>query len=81
VLRKKVIGHVDLAQRGVWIDRYTGVNFESLQFRDHRGSVAAEYAILLTVVAVGLSLAIASLGVPLLRMYLTQQTWLLLPFP
>ena len=40
-----------------------------------------EYTVLLSVVAIGLSLAVMALGVPLLRMYLTQQTWLLLPFP
>ncbi len=40
-----------------------------------------EYAVLLTVVAFGLCFALASLGVPLVRMYLSQQTWLLLPFP
>jgi len=40
-----------------------------------------EYTVLLSVVAVGLGFAIAALGVPLIRMYLAQQTWLLLPFP
>ncbi len=40
-----------------------------------------EYAVLLTLVALGLCFAFAALGVPLLRMYLSQQTWLLLPFP
>ena len=40
-----------------------------------------EYAILLTVVAVGLALVTAALGVPFVRMYLAQRTWLLLPFP
>jgi len=48
---------------------------------EERGSVIVEYTVLLSVVAVGLSLAVAALGVPLIRMYLTQQTWLLLPFP
>jgi Flp pilus assembly pilin Flp len=48
---------------------------------DQEGSVMVEYAVLLSVVAVGLSLAVASLGVPLVSMYLTQKTWLLLPFP
>jgi len=48
---------------------------------DERGSVMVEYAVLLSVVAVVLSLAVVALGVPLLRMYLTQQTWLLLPLP
>lgn len=40
-----------------------------------------EYAVLLTVVALGLCFALLALGVPLVRMYLSQQTWLLLPFP
>ena len=48
---------------------------------DERGSVMVEYTVLLSVVAVGLCLALAALGVPLVRMYLSQQTWLLLPFP
>jgi Flp pilus assembly pilin Flp len=49
--------------------------------QDEHGSVMAEYAVLLTVVALGLSLATASLGVPLTRMYLSQRTWLMLPYP
>lgn len=48
---------------------------------EDRGSVFVEYAVLLSLVAVGLSLAIASLGYVLIRTYLIQQTWLLLPFP
>ena len=48
---------------------------------DERGSVMVEYTVLLSVVAVGLCFSIAALGVPLIRMYLSQQTWLLLPFP
>lgn len=48
---------------------------------DDRGTVMVEYTVLLSVVAVLLSLAIAALGVPLVSMYLSQQTWLLLPFP
>jgi len=48
---------------------------------NERGTVMVEYTVLLSVVAVGLSLALAALGVPLVSMYLSQQTWLLLPFP
>ena len=48
---------------------------------NERGTVMVEYTVLLSVGAVGLSLALAALGVPLVSMYLSQQTWLLLPFP
>jgi len=48
---------------------------------DEAGSIMVEYTVLLSVVAVGLCFAIAALGVPLIRMYLSQKTWLLLPFP
>lgn len=40
-----------------------------------------EYVALLTLVAIGLALALGSLGVPLVRMYVTQRTMLMLPFP
>ena len=40
-----------------------------------------EYAALLCLVAIGLALAMVSLGVPLVRMYLNQRTVLMLPFP
>ena len=49
--------------------------------RDDRGTIMVEYAVLLTLVAVGVSLATVALGVPLMRMYLSQRTWLLLPYP
>ncbi len=49
--------------------------------RHDRGSVMVEYAVLLTIVALGVALATMALGVPLMRMYLSQRTWLLLPFP
>ena len=55
--------------------------FDLARLADERGSVFVEYAVLLSLVAVGLSLAIASLGFVLLRTYLIQQTWLLLPLP
>ena len=45
------------------------------------GTVMVEYAVLLSFVTVGLCLSMTALGVPLVTMYLTQQTWLLLPFP
>jgi Flp pilus assembly pilin Flp len=48
---------------------------------DNRGSIMVEYAVLLTLVAIGLALAMVSLGVPLVRMYLNQRTVLMLPFP
>ena len=48
---------------------------------DDRGTIMVEYAVLLTLVAVGVSLATVALGVPLTRMYLSQRTWLLLPYP
>ena len=40
-----------------------------------------EYAILLTVVSLGVALTIVALGVPLMSMYLSQRTWVLLPYP
>ena len=40
-----------------------------------------EYAVLLTVVAMAVAFATAALGVPLMSMYLSQRTWLLLPYP
>lgn len=48
---------------------------------DQVGSITAEYAILLSTVAVGCALAIGRLGVPLFRMYLAHRAWLLLPMP
>lgn len=49
--------------------------------RDDRGSVTVEYTVILCLIAVGCALATAALGVPLVRMFATQRTWLLLPFP
>lgn len=45
------------------------------------GSVMAEYAVLLGLVAVGCSLAVVGLGAPLVRAYLAQELWLLLAVP
>ena len=50
-------------------------------FRDHRGGVSAEYAILLGVVAVVCTAAIVVAGAPLVRGFLVRQAWLLLPVP
>jgi len=49
--------------------------------RIERGSVMVEYAVLLTVVAMGVAFATVALGMPLMSMYLSQRTWLLLPYP
>jgi hypothetical protein len=46
-----------------------------------RGTVTVEYVVLLGTVAVGLALAVAGLGVQLVRMYLSQTAQLALPFP
>lgn len=48
---------------------------------DDRGSVTAEYAVLLGLVAVGCSLAVIGLGAPLVRMFMTQEVWLMLAIP
>jgi Flp pilus assembly pilin Flp len=48
---------------------------------DVRGSVTVEYTVLLVLVAISCALAMVTLGAPLVRMFSTYQTWLLLPFP
>jgi hypothetical protein len=48
---------------------------------DDRGSVFVEYVILLCLVALVCALAVVAAGVPLVRMFMMRQTWLLLPFP
>jgi Flp pilus assembly pilin Flp len=48
---------------------------------DERGSVTVEYAVILTVVALGCVLATVSLGVPLVRAFEAREAWLLLPLP
>lgn len=46
-----------------------------------RGTVMVEYAVLLSVVAVGCSLAVIALGAPLVRMFMAQEVWLMLSVP
>jgi Flp pilus assembly pilin Flp len=54
---------------------------ESALADDARGSVTVEYTVLLVLVAMACVFAMIALGVPLVRMFETYQTWLLLPFP
>ncbi|HKY34867.1 MAG TPA: hypothetical protein VJN18_02905 [Polyangiaceae bacterium] len=49
--------------------------------RRERGTVTVEYVVLLSTVAMGLTLAVIALGVPLVRTYLEQTAILALPFP
>lgn len=49
--------------------------------RRQRGTVTVEYVVLLSTVAIGLTLAVIALGVPLVRTYLEQTVILALPFP
>jgi len=49
--------------------------------RRERGTVTVEYVVLLTTVAIGLTIAVVGLGVPLVRLYLSQTAILGLPFP
>jgi hypothetical protein len=64
---------------------FTGFNLHSVHgtmlLQDDRGSIFVEYTTLLVLVAVICSLALVAAGVPLVQMYVTRQTWLLLPFP
>lgn len=46
-----------------------------------RGSVFAEYVVLLVVLSLGCVAASIPLGPPLLRLYLTQRAVLLIPYP
>lgn len=48
---------------------------------DARGSVFAEYVVVLTLLAVGTALATVACGVPLLEMFRAQVFWLGLPIP
>jgi Flp pilus assembly pilin Flp len=48
---------------------------------DARGSVTVEYTVLLVLVAMTCAAAMVTLGAPLVRMFATYETWLLLPFP
>ena len=43
--------------------------------------MTVEYVVLLSTVAIGLTLAVVALGVPLIRTYLEQTAILALPFP
>jgi len=48
---------------------------------DDRGSVTVEYTVLLVLVSLVTALAVAGLGPSLVRMFLAQETWLLLAVP
>jgi Flp pilus assembly pilin Flp len=48
---------------------------------DDRGAIVVEYTVVLVLVALGSVAAMIAIGVPLVGMYLTHRTWLLLPFP
>ena len=54
--------------------------FRSLE-RDVEGTVHVEYVIVLSLVSVGVALAVGFAGVLLLRLFLFQQRVLLLPLP
>ncbi|HVY28772.1 MAG TPA: hypothetical protein VHB79_19585 [Polyangiaceae bacterium] len=54
---------------------------ESALANDARGSVTVEYTVLLVLVAMACVVAMVAIGAPLVRMFETYQTWLLLPFP
>jgi Flp pilus assembly pilin Flp len=46
-----------------------------------QGTVFVEYVVILTLVSIGLVLALVALGVPLLNLFLFQQAVVLLPIP
>lgn len=48
---------------------------------DDRGSVTIEYVVLLVAVSLGVVIAMAGLGAPLVRMFRTLEIWIGLPFP
>lgn len=48
---------------------------------DTRGAVMAEYVVLLCLVAALAWAAIAAMGLAMARYYISQQAWLLVPFP
>ena len=77
--------YVDFEQRGSRCDRQEGMQIEGARNcrnqSDERGSVTLEYVVLLSVVAVGCSLAVASLGVPLVQLFVTQEVWVALAVP
>lgn len=48
---------------------------------DSRGTVVAEYVVVLSLVAVGAALAVVACGVPLLALFRAQVAWIGLPIP
>jgi hypothetical protein len=46
-----------------------------------RGSVTVEYTVLLVIVGLGVAAAMIGVGMPLLAMYRTLLSWLVLSFP
>lgn len=48
---------------------------------DERGSVTAEYTVVLVLISVSCGLALVGLGPLLARLFLAQISWLLLPYP
>jgi hypothetical protein len=48
---------------------------------DDCGTIMAEYAVLLCLVAVGCSLAVVGLGAPLVRLFSVEELWLSLAVP
>jgi Flp pilus assembly pilin Flp len=68
-------------QRVAWLDRRVAVKSKTALSGDARGSVMVEYTVLLVLVAMTCAAAMVTLGAPLVRMFATYQTWLLLPFP
>ena len=83
-LRKKETTPVDFWQPPTVAARTRVMTTNSHQslaapLADNRGNIMVEYAALLALVAIGLALAMVSLGVPLVRMYLNQRTVLMLP--
>lgn len=63
-----------------WAERDRRAHPEGL-LRDRRGTVTVEYVVVLTLVSLGMVAALAGLGVPLVRTYLSQTAWLIAPFP
>ncbi len=48
---------------------------------DEAGTVTVEYAVVLALVALGFTIAVARLATPLLSLFRLQCAWLLLPIP
>jgi Flp pilus assembly pilin Flp len=49
-------------------------------FVDERGTATVEYIVILTVVSLGVVLALVSIGPTFFRLFLAQVLWVLLPF-